>query len=290
MFNRLARLALAAATIGAVACSPTPASTRASASETTATATTGAGAGPGAAPGAGIGAPGAASSTPDNAAGPGGPTSTHAFSGAIVETMNAGGYTYAQLKGDANAVWIAGPEFDAKVGEVVAVSLDMPMQDFESKTLKRTFPLLYFVSEVARNGQPLTGDGAAAPAAVPPAPAMATSHSADRAAKPIEKLEPPPGGLAIADVFSRKAALSGKTVIVRGTVVKFNGGILDRNWLHIQDGSGTDGAHNNDLTVTTDAQFKVGDVVTLSGVLGTDKDFGAGYAYDAIVEKGTVVK
>ena len=39
------------------------------------------------------------------------------------------------------------------------------------------------------------------------------------------------------------------------------------------------------FTVTTDAEAKVGDVVTVKGVLTTEKDFGAGYAYKAIVEK-----
>ena len=208
--------------------------------------------------------------------------SANVFSGTITETMNSGGYTYMHLQSDAKDVWAAGPEFEAKVGEMVAVSLEMPMQNFESKTLKRTFPLLYFVAEVARDGQqPSTGK-------TPAAPAMATGHGADQAAVVVEKLQPPAGGLSIADVFARKAALSGKSVTVRGKVVKFNGGIMDRNWLHIQDGSGTPDAHNNDLTVTTDASVKVGDVVTLSGVLGTNKDFGAGYAYDAIIEKAVI--
>lgn len=204
------------------------------------------------------------------------------FSGAISETMNSGGYTYMHLQNGGKDLWAAGPEFDAKVGEVVAVSLDMPMQGFESKTLKRTFPLLYFVAEVGRNGQQASGSR------TPAAPAMATGHGADRAAAVVAKLEPPAGGMSIADVFTRREALSGKPVLVRGTVVKFNGGIMDRNWLHIQDGSGTSDAHNNDLTVTTDAAVKVGDVVTLSGVLGTKKDFGAGYAYDAILEKAVI--
>jgi hypothetical protein len=196
--------------------------------------------------------------------------------------MNSGGYTYMHLQKDGKDVWVAGPESDAKVGEVVAVSLEMPMQNFESKTLKRTFPLLYFVAEVARNGQePSSGQ-------TPAAPAMATGHGADRTAVVVKKLEPPAGGVSIANLFARKAALSGKSVTVRGTVVKFNGGIMDRNWLHIQDGSGTADAHDNDLTVTTDASVKVGDVVTISGVLGLNKDFGAGYAYDAIVEKAAI--
>ena len=206
----------------------------------------------------------------------------NAFTGAISETMNSGGYTYARLKSGADDVWIAGPEFDAKVGEQVSVSLEMPMRDFPSKTLNRTFPLLYFVSEVARNGQPIGVQPRAA------TPALMNSHDSSAAAVPVEKMAPPAGGLAIADVFGKKASLSGKPVTIRGKVVKFNGGIMDRNWLHLQDGSGSAEAHDNDLTITTDAAVKVGDVVTVTGVVGTGKDFGAGYAYDVIVEKATL--
>ena len=209
-------------------------------------------------------------------------SAANAFTGAISETMNSGGYTYLHLQAGTDDVWIAGPEFDAKVGEQVSVALDMPMKDFQSKTLNRTFPLLYFVSQVARNGQPI----AAQPR--PAAPALMNSHDAVAAAAPVEKMAPPAGGLAIADVFGKKAALSGKPVTVRGKVVKFNSGIMDRNWLHIQDGSGSADAHDNDLTITTDAAVKVGDVVTVTGMVGTGKDFGAGYAYDVIVEKATV--
>lgn len=251
-----------AVTVGAVSCSPKPADTAGGPPESTLAS----------APQAPVG----------QAGGQPPAQSANVFSGAISETMNSGGYTYIHLQKDAKDVWVAGPEFDAKVGEVVTVSLDMPMQGFESKTLNRTFPLLYFVAEVARDGQqPSNGK-------TPAAPAMATGHGAERGGVVVKKLEPPAGGLSIADVFTRKAALSGKSVTVRGTVVKFNSGIMDRNWLHIQDGSGTSDAHNNDLTVTTDASVKVGDVVTLSGVLGTNKDFGAGYAYDVIVEKAVI--
>ena len=198
--------------------------------------------------------------------------------------MDSGGYTYLRLEAPGKqSVWVAAPQFEPRKGEQLSVSLDMPMPDFQSKTLNRTFPMLYFVQDVARNGQPL----AAQPAA-PAAPAMMNSHGANAAVAPLEKMEPPAGGLSVADVFAKKAALSGKRVTVRGKVVKFNGGIMDRNWLHIQDGSGTADAHDNDLTITTDAEAKVGDVVTVSGVLGTAKDFGAGYAYDAILEKATV--
>jgi hypothetical protein len=58
--------------------------------------------------------------------------------------------------------------------------------------------------------------------------------------------------------------------------------------LHLQDGSGKASDATNDLTVTTDAVVKVGDVVTVTGINAVKKDFGAGYSYEAILEKATV--
>src|SRR5436853_136930 len=57
------------------------------------------------------------------------------FSGAIAETMDSGGYTYVRLRGGPENLWVAAPQFDAKVGETITVSLDMPMQNFQSRTL-----------------------------------------------------------------------------------------------------------------------------------------------------------
>jgi tartrate dehydratase beta subunit/fumarate hydratase class I family protein len=58
------------------------------------------------------------------------------------------------------------------------------------------------------------------------------------------------------------------------------------NWVHLRDGTGSAANQTNDLIVTTTDELKVGDVVTLKGVVHTDKDFGAGYAYKVIVEEG----
>jgi hypothetical protein len=75
-------------------------------------------------------------------------------------------------------------------------------------------------------------------------------------------------------------------VKVRGKVVKYNSGIMGKNWLHIQDGSGAAGS--NDLTVTTSANTKVGDTVLVAGVLSANKDFGSGYKYALIVQDAKV--
>jgi len=87
-----------------------------------------------------------------------------------------------------------------------------------------------------------------------------------------------------------RRSLNGKPVTVRGQVVKVNNQILERNWIHLQDGSSPAADRASDLTVTTDAVVKLGDVVTITGVLATGRDTGTGAAYDVIVEGAKVVK
>jgi len=210
------------------------------------------------------------------------------FTGVVAETMNSGGYTYLRLEEGGRSVWAAAMEFPVKAGERLTVPLESPMAEFTSKTLNRTFPVIYFVSRVARDGESLPASAGA--------PDMAASHGSlggapegGAAATPVEPIAPPTGGLSIADVWAKRQALGGTRVAVRGKVVKVNNGILGRNWLHLQDGSGEGSAGTNDITVTTDATVQVGDVVTATGILVLDKDFGAGYAYDAIIEGATVV-
>ena len=95
------------------------------------------------------------------------------------------------------------------------------------------------------------------------------------------------GGKTIAEIFAGKAKLAGQRVTVRGKVVKYNAMIMGKNWFHLRDGSGSEG--NNDLTVTTASEVKVGDTVLVSGVVSADKDFGAGYKYALVIENAGVV-
>lgn len=214
------------------------------------------------------------------------------FTGTVAETMNSGGYTYARLQAQGKEdVWIAAPEFATKAGERLTVALEMPMPNFESKTMNRTFPLVYFVSAVSRDGKVVAGE--AAPAGDPAAKqAPMAAHGSAPPAAPItvEPIAPAPGGLSIAQIWEQRKALAGKEVTVRGKVVKVNNGILGTNWIHVQDGSGSAEKRTNDLTITTDADLKAGDVVTLVGVLAVGKDIGSGYAYDVIVERARVLK
>lgn len=208
------------------------------------------------------------------------------IAGTIAETMNSGGYTYALLQTGSKDAWIAANEIAVKPGDRISATIDMPMENFTSKTLNRSFPLIYFVKGVTSNGEAVSAS--AGPAGTL---AMAGSHEPTAAAPiVVEPIKPEPGGITIADLWARRKALSGKTVIVSGKVVKVNNEILGSNWLHLQDGSGTAKDGTNDLTITTSAMVKVGDIVTITGKLATDKDLGSGYAYAVIVENATVTK
>lgn len=210
---------------------------------------------------------------------PGGSTTT----GTVVETMNAGNYTYVRVNTNDGEIWAAATRFDVTVGETVVVPLEMPMQDFHSDTLDRTFPLVYFTSQIMREGEETSS-------VMPPGHpqmtgAMASSHDS---AATVESVEPVDGGVTVARVWAETASLDGARVTVRGRVVKFNGGILGTNWIHVQDGTGSAADGTHDLTVTTLATASVGDVVTATGTLVTNQDFGAGYTYAVLLKDAEI--
>lgn len=90
----------------------------------------------------------------------------------------------------------------------------------------------------------------------------------------------------VASINQNKATLAGKTVKAAGKVVKVNNGIMGRNFVHIQDGTGD--ANTNNLIVTSKQTAKVGDQVSISGVAVLNRDFGSGYMYPLLIEEATI--
>lgn len=109
------------------------------------------------------------------------------------------------------------------------------------------------------------------------------------AAKSTIKKASGPNGVTVEEAFRDGAKLSGKVVVIRGKVVKVTSGIMDKNWIHLQDGTSYNG--NYDLTCTTAGDLPPKDaIVTVTGRLATNRDFGAGYFYSVIVEDATFTK
>jgi len=90
----------------------------------------------------------------------------------------------------------------------------------------------------------------------------------------------------VAELNQNKAALVGQTISAQGKVVKVNNGIMGRNFVHVQDGTGD--ASSNNLIVTSKETAKVGDQVTVSGVVVVNRDFGSGYSYPLLIEEASI--
>jgi hypothetical protein len=216
---------------------------------------------------------------------PGADTGSLAISGRVTEALEAAPYTYVQIDTGKEKVWAAAPQFEVKAGDKVSFKSGMLMENFKSKTLNRTFAKIYFVESMgeasASKVSPVAGHG------IPQDDVhRGLSKTEKKAALDFSGIKKPEGGLSVAEVYQQKSKLAKKQVVFRGKVVKYNAQILKRNWLHVQDGTGSGGA--NDITVTSQDAAKVGDTVVVKGTVTLNKDYGHGYKYDLVVEDAKV--
>lgn len=207
------------------------------------------------------------------------------YTGVVLATTNASRYTYVQINTGKETLWAAGPAFEVKVGDRVSFSGAMLMKNFTSRAMGRKFDELYMCGWIGPAGTSAASD--ASGHAVLPAGHPALTDAKGGASMEIPVIKKPDGGKTVAEIWAGKAALSGKTVVVRAKVVKVSKAILGMNWMHLRDGSGVEG--QNDLVVTTKDEIKVGDIITVSGAVHTDRDLGSGYRYDVIIEAATVL-
>jgi len=198
---------------------------------------------------------------------------TRVITGEVLETIDASEYTYLRLKTREGEVWAAVARAELKKGATVTVENAMAMKDFKSKTLNRTFTVLMM-------GE-LGGADRAAPHASRAKPTVDTANlKVAKAAGANAKT--------VAEILTKSAELKDKPVLVRGKVVRYNEGIMGKNWLHLRDGTGAEADGSNDLLVTTNSQAKLGDIVTAKGIVQTDRNYGAGYSYKVLVGDATL--
>jgi hypothetical protein len=201
------------------------------------------------------------------------------FVGKVIETISTAGYTYVQVDTGTEKIWAAAPEFKIEVGETVTVPAGAPMNNYQSKSLNRTFDVVWFVPYI-KSG---TKDSMAPNSRLKESLATDAVPLTETDLSNIKKAE---SGKTIAEIFAEKTSLGNKKVKVRGKVVKFSPEIMGKNWIHIQDGTGSKGT--NDLTITTENTVKLGDIILVEGALVLNKDFGAGYKYDVIIEDAQI--
>ena len=221
------------------------------------------------------------------------------ITGTVLETMDAAGYTYMRLKTAKGEIWAAVQKATVKKGSEVTVLNAVSMDGFESRTLKRRFDHIVF-GNLGTGSSPQEAlsplaSGHGAPADKQAQETLSAQH-AKVANAPVDagkiKVKKAEGADAktVAEIFAGKASLKDTSVAVHGKVVKYNPGIMGKNWMHLRDGSGSPEKKDDDITVTTLDSAAVGDVVLVRGTVHLDRDFGAGYAYPVIIEDAKVSK
>jgi hypothetical protein len=174
----------------------------------------------------------------------------------VQEALRGDGRMYLRVIEGRFDFWVAVAPMSVGPGDHVLMGKGPERRQFLSKDLQRRFKVMTFIDQIA-------------------VVSLEQSHASI-------KLDPPPGGVAIADVFARRTELEGQEILVRGRVVKANKRIFGTNWYHLVDGTGQ--GETGDLTVTSAADVQVGDRVRARGALTVDKDLGFGYHYPAIIE------
>ena len=198
--------------------------------------------------------------------------------GTVAETLDSGGYVYMKLE---DGQWIAANTFAVNKGDKVKYSGAMEMNDFHSKSLDRTFESILFVSEAG-----LVSDDAAvkAPAELP--------GNGNRVAMPVAPQAPAAGeikplaeGKTIAGIFVESDQLKEQMVSLNAKVIKINKHIMGRNWITLQDGTGTE--PDNKIVATSQEEVSPGDIMIVKGTVKTDVDLGYGYHYKVMLEEAT---
>ena len=206
---------------------------------------------------------------------------TDPVTGTVAETMESGGYVYIRLE---DGVWIAANTFAVSKGDEIQYSGAMEMNDFHSKALDKSFDSILFVSEAGLVG----GDDAVKTAVALPGHGSKDAQVKDAGAvqSPVAgEIKPLAEGKTIEEIFVESDQLKEQMVSLNAKVIKISMAIMGKNWVTLQDGTGT--TPDNKLVATTQEVVSPGDIVIVKGSVKTDVDLGYGYLYKVLLEDAT---
>jgi hypothetical protein len=196
----------------------------------------------------------------------------------VEEVIPTSKYVYLNVTEGEESFWIATSKQEVTVGETYFYKGGLLKTNFMSQEHNRNFDKIYLVSRIVPVNH--GGNGAGNPVKI-------ETHGSDENTMTSEarniKRE---GSIRIAEIVKNPAKYEGQTIQISGECVKINPNIMGRNWMHFKDGSQDD----YDLVVTSDLAVPEGHVVTMQAKVALNKDFGAGYRYDIILEEGVLLQ
>ncbi|MEZ4887074.1 MAG: GW dipeptide domain-containing protein [Chitinophagales bacterium] len=208
----------------------------------------------------------------------------------VEEVLPTSKYVYLNVREGEEKFWIATLKQEVQVGETYFYRGGLLKTNFESKEYNRIFDKVYLVSKIVPanhgGGQSNMEKGTIETHSVEESLPNENPSTKNAAIENSNRNITKEGSTKIAEIVANPAKYDGKMVQISGECVKVNPNIMGRNWIHLKDGS----KDEYDFVVTSILQVQEGQVVTMKGTLNLNRDFGAGYRYDLIVEDGTVVE
>jgi hypothetical protein len=186
----------------------------------------------------------------------------------VKEVLPTEKYVYLRVEENGEERWIATSKVEIEVGKEYLYKGGLLKRDFHSKEYDQHFKELYLVSQIIPSDHQHTAQGST-PSRDDKSISVGPARSVDASAS-----------IKIADIVDEPQKYAGKEVQVSGEVTKVNPNIMDRNWIHLKDGS----MDEYDFVLTSPHAIPEGHVVTLVGTLALNKDFGSGYSYDILIE------
>lgn len=197
----------------------------------------------------------------------------------VKEILTTIKYVYLFVEENKEQFWIATRKQNVNIGETYFYKGGLLKTNFESKEHNRVFDTIYLVTSLVQTDHGNNMDK----------PELDKSQSKqsnkDDNLTEFQEINQKSGSIKIAELVENYKKYEGKTVQLSGKCVKINPNIMGRNWIHLKDGSKDD----YDLVITSDTFVPEGSVITIKATVTLNKDFGAGYKYDLILENGTLV-
>lgn len=200
----------------------------------------------------------------------------------VKEVLPASRYVYLKVEETGKTFWIATRKKDVDTGVIYFYRGGLLKTMFESKEYNKMFDTIYLVSHLVSSDHSRHLSPNDISAKKSPDVAVAKEDIPTHTDKKVVHK----GTIKISELVQDPKKYEGHTIQIRGKCVKVNPDIMDRNWIHVQDG--TRDAY--DLVVTSNSYIPEGKEFTMRALVSLNRDFGAGYTYDLILENGVLVE
>lgn len=199
----------------------------------------------------------------------------------VLETKNAGAYTYIKVKENKDNYWVAITKSNIKIGQTITIHEQVWMKNFKSKALNKTFDKILF-AQIPKKA--ISGSNN-----------IHNIHGKMIKKKQDNQLKPNPtfnDGLiisnskpiktTISNLYTQKEKYKNNNVEIQGDILQVSNKVMGNTWVKIYNGK--------DAVIfrspNEDEKVAIGDKVKVIGTINTNVDYGYGFKYEIIGVNG----